>query len=408
MDRRSFLATSTAGVALSQISTASPIAPSPIAQSPIAQSPLMSAGKDSSLKIITSDPLVLETPDALLAANRITPSTSLFVRNHHGAKHLEGMQPRPMDGVIEIDGLIDKRIKYALQDLDKLPKTEVEMVLQCSGNFRYQFSKLSPIKGTPWNKGGIGNVRFGGVRISDFLKAAGVSVSKDAKFLTAEGADQPEKTGQIDYEKSVPLDIALARGMIATELNGTRLPAVHGGPVRLVIPGYYGNVQVKWLTKLRLEEAETSSFFQIPDYRTPKQRIKPGESIEYTFDNSDPNFDMKINSRIFAPIEGSKILAGSKVEMRGVAWNDGTAELTAVELSTDQGVTWMSARLSASAGPFAFREWTLSKSFEKGEYSIWVRAIDVAGRTQPIDGGLFWNPGGYGWNEIEKIRLTAV
>ena len=368
----------------------------------------MAENKDARLKVITTDPLVLETPDHLLAANRITPSTSLFVRNHHGAKHLEDMLPRPMVGDIEISGLVDKPAKVPLSELAKLPKTEVEMVLQCSGNFRFQFSKLSPIKGTPWNKGGIGNVRFAGVRIADFLKAAGVSISADAKYVTAEGADQPEKAAQIDYEKSVPLDVVLARGLLATELNGSLLPAVHGGPVRLVIPGYYGNVQVKWLTRLRFETRETSNFFQLPDYRTPKKRIEPGTPIEYTFDNSDPNFDMKINSRIFAPADNSTVAAGTSVELKGVAWNDGAADLVSVEFSQDSGASWKTTRLAASAGPYAFREWSTSVTFEKGEHSLWLRAQDALGRTQPIDGGLFWNPGGYGWNAVEKIRVMAV
>lgn len=397
MDRRSFLATSATGLALSHISNAVAVQPQ-----------AMPSGKDLGLRIITSDPLVLETPDSLLAASRVTPSSALFVRNHHGAKHLEGMQSRAMSGDLELSGLIDKPIRYPLAELAKLPKTEVEMVLQCSGNFRFQFSKLSPIKGTPWNKGGIGNVRFAGVRIDEFLKASGVTLSKHAKYLTAEGSDQPEKTGQIDYEKSIPLDVAISRGILATELNGTALPTVHGGPLRLVVPGYYGNVQVKWLTKLRLELSETSNFFQIPDYRTPKLRIDPGAAIEYTFDNSDPNFDMKINSRIFAPGDGSMIAAGKMIDVRGVAWNDGLADLVAVELSKDQGSTWSSTRLAASAGPYAFREWSTTAQFGKGEHSLWIRAVDALGRIQPIDGGLFWNPGGYGWNAIEKIRVTAV
>ena len=117
---------------------------------------------------------------------------------------------------------------------------------------------------------------------------------------------------------------------------------------------------------------------------------------------------MKINSRIFAPIDGSIVTAGLRIDVRGVAWNDGTADLVAVELSQDRGATWKSAQLSPSAGPYAFREWSSSASFDNGEHALWIRAVDALGRTQPIDGGLFWNPGGYGWNAIEKIRVTAV
>jgi sulfite oxidase len=398
MDRRNFL-----------VSAASAVASSSIATNSIA-GPLQTNGavKDSSMKVISTDPLVLETPDRLLAESRVTPTTSLFVRNHHGAKHLEDMNPRPLEGKLSITGLVSEPIQFPMIDLAKLPKSEVEMVLQCSGNFRFQFSKFSPIKGTPWNKGGIGNVRFGGVRIADVFKAAAVNVSSAAKYLTVEGADQPEKSGQVDYEKSVPLDVAMERGMLAMELNGAPLPAVHGGPLRLVIPGYYGNVQVKWLTRLRLEANETNNFFQIPDYRTPKKRIEPGTAVEYTFDNSDPNFAMKINSRIYLPEDGSNVSATERTLLRGAAWNDGAAELVAIEVSRDRGATWTATQLDASAGPYAFREWSLSMTFEKGEHTIWVRAVDALGRTQPVDGGLFWNPGGYGWNAIEKIRVIAV
>jgi len=404
MDRRTFMATGSAGLLATQITAGLKSA----GAEPQIKPKAIPTGKDASLKVIANDPLVLETPDQLLAATRITPNSALFVRNHHGAKHLADMLPRPMEGTLKIVGLVDAPVDFSLVELTKLAKSEVEMVLQCSGNFRAQFSKISPIKGTPWDKGGIGNVRFGGFRFSEFLKAAKLKVHPDAKFVTAEGADQPEKEGQVDYEKSVPLDVLMARGLLATEMNGVPLPAVHGGPLRLVIPGYYGNVQVKWLSKLRFEGSETSNFFQIPDYRTPKQRIVPGSSMEYTFDNSEPNFDMKINSRIFVPMDQATVVAGQATLVVGVAWNDGTADLTTVEISKDQGETWSATRLAPSAGPFAFREWTTKMSFEKGEHSLWARAVDAAGRTQPLDGGLFWNPGGYGWNGIEKIRVTAT
>ena len=159
-----------------------------------------------------------------------------------------------------------------------MEKTSVEMVLQCTGNFRSHFSRLAPCKGTQWGKGGVGNVVFSGVPIAALFKTLNLEVDKKAKFITAEGADQPEKPSQVDFEKSIPLDVALSRGLLATELNGQPIPAVHGGPIRLVIPGYYGSMQVKWLTRLRLEAAEAKTYYQSTDYRTPKRLIQPGEA----------------------------------------------------------------------------------------------------------------------------------
>lgn len=393
MDRREFLAAGTAmvgaGCLLAQPMTLGP------------------AGKDAGLRVVTLDPLVLETPDRLLGAGRVTPSSVLFVRNHHGAKPFESMKPRPLEGFLEISGLVKYPRRVRLADLGKMARTEVEMVLQCSGNFRSQFSKISPIKGTPWNKGGIGNVVFGGVPVAAAFQAAKLEISTAARYLTVEGADQPEHEGQADYEKSVPLSVALDRGLLATHLNGEPLPAVHGGPLRLIIPGFYGSVQVKWLTRLRLEAAETANFFQLPDYRNPKKLIKPGAAVEYTFENSDANFEMKINSRLLSHTAGERVAAGRPFAVKGVAWNDGAAKLTAVELSADGGRTWAAAVLGPPAGPYAFREWSHTLALPAGRHEVWVRASDVLGRCQTADGGLFWNPGGYCWNGYEKVELVA-
>ena len=394
MERREFLA----------MSAALATVPSVLGQ-PQSNSAL--AGKDPRLKAISTDPMVLETPDELLAASRVTPASALFVRNHHGAKPFHSMEPRPPAGNLDISGLVRNPQSVPLQQLAKMEKTSVEMVLQCSGNFRSLFSKLAPCKGTQWGKGGVGNVVFSGVPIAALFKALNLAVDRKAEFINAEGADQPEKPSQVDYEKSIPLDVALARGLLATELNGQPIPAVHGGPVRLVIPGYYGSMQVKWLTRLRLEAAEATSYYQSTDYRTPKRLIKPGEAIAINPSNSTPASDMKINSRILFPSEGAMVKADAPFTAKGVAWNDGQAALTAVELSTDGGATWKSATLGATESPYAFCEWSAPISFPAGRHELWARAVDAFGRTQPLDGGLFWNPGGYAWNGVEKITVTV-
>jgi sulfite oxidase len=364
-------------------------------------------GKDPMLTVVTRDPLVLETPDSLLRAHRMTPSSALFVRNHHGSKIFESMKPRPLEGHLEIGGLVRSPRHISLKRLGELETEVVEMVLQCSGNFRSQFSKVSPIKGTPWNKGGVGNVRFGGIPLARVFEEMRLEIHPSAKYLAAEGADQPENDEQADYEKSVPLKVALERGLLATTLNGELLPAVHGGPLRLIIPGYYGSVQVKWLTRLRLEATESSNQFQIPDYRTPKFRIQPGEKIDYTFENSDPNLDLKINSRLLSHSDGDRIPKDSAVRLRGVAWNDGAAPLTSVEVSLDAGTTWRAANLNASSGPYAFHAWSLESRIAGDTTEIWIRATDELGRCQSANGGLAWNPGGYCWSGYDKVAVIA-
>jgi hypothetical protein len=135
--------------------------------------------------------------------------------------------------------------------------------------------------------------------------------------------------------------------------------------------------------------------------------LNPGESIEYTSANSDPNYDMKINSRLYFPASESVLRANTPFIAKGVAWNDGAAELTSVELSIDQGHNWQSAVMARVTGPFAFRGWTMTISLPVGRHQIWVRAADARGRTQPIDGGIFWNTGGYAWNGVEKVSVSV-
>jgi sulfite oxidase len=364
-------------------------------------------GKDRRLITITTDPLVLETPDELLAANRITPVSALFVRNHHGAKPFLSMEPRPLDGDLEISGLIGESQRVPFRQIASLDETEVEMVLQCTGNFRLFFSEKSPIQGTPWSKGGVGNVRFRGVPIAALFNAIGLRIDAKARFLAASGADEPENPTQFHYEKSVPLDVALCRGLLATEMNDDPIPALHGGPVRLVIPGYYGSTHVKWLTRLRLDAAESTNYFQATDYRMPTRLLKPGESFTPTPENSVPAMDMRINSRILSPSEGSTVAAEVPVKVKGVAWNDGAAALTSVELSNDGGRTWHAATLAAESSPYAFREWSHAMVLSPGRHELWSRAVDAFGRTQPIEGALFWNPGGYCWNGVDKVVVSS-
>jgi DMSO/TMAO reductase YedYZ molybdopterin-dependent catalytic subunit len=352
--------------------------------------------------------MVVETPDVLLGRERVTPANALFVRNHHGGKPFLSMDPRPLEGQLELAGLVRNPQVVPLQQLAAKERTEVEMVLQCTGNFRSLFSKLAPAKGSQWGKGGVGNVRFAGVPIAAFFKAINLELDPKAKFITAEGADQPEKPEQHDFEKSIPLDVALSRGLLATHLNGAPIPAVHGGPLRLVIPGYYGSMQVKWLTKLRLEAEESKDYYQAVDYRTPNRLLKPGEPFTAEPANSSPAADMKINTRIFAPLDGAQVRASAPVIVKGVAWNDGAAPITSVELSLDQGRTWVAAVLSSAASPYAFREWKGAIELGPGRHELWSRAVDALGRTQPLDGSLLWNPSGYAWNAVERVTITAA
>lgn len=364
-------------------------------------------GKDNRLVVRKANPIVMGTPDSLLRASRITPKETLFVRNNYMLDGYMNLDPKSLKGwKIDISGHIGQPKTFLATELKGLPHVEREMVIQCSGNGRSLFSKHATTTGTQWGRGAVGNVRFAGVPLTTIFKHLGIEPSEQAKFLTAEGIDTPDKPGNPDFEHSIPLSVALDRSLLATHMNGEPIPAVHGGPVRLITPGYYATMNVKWVNRLRLESKETGNVFQLPKYRTPKQPIEPGGPFEYTFENSDPNWDMRIKSRLLSPSDGSRVAIGM-VEVTGVAWNDGNTPLVAVEVSTNQGKTWRRAKLTPSESPWAWHDWSAQVRLKKGTRSVWCRAIDALGHTQPVDGSIYWNERGYTWNEVDKITLNV-
>jgi sulfite oxidase len=201
-------------------------------------------GKDTRLEVMSAVPLVLSTPVGLLAENRITDKKYLFVRNIQDLAAGMTMEPLPLKGwETELVGLIKPfRVVILAEDLIKMEQVEYEMILQCSGNGR---NRYQDIPGTPWNQGGVANVRFGGVLLSAILEKYKVTVDPQVKYVTAEGHDLPMGLEKPDFEHSIPIAPVLERGILALRLNGEPLPGLHGGPVRLVTPGLYETMQVK-------------------------------------------------------------------------------------------------------------------------------------------------------------------
>jgi DMSO/TMAO reductase YedYZ molybdopterin-dependent catalytic subunit len=225
--------------------------------------------------------------------------------------------------------------------------------------------------------------------------------------VTAEGQRQPAGVERTEFEHSLPVADALERSFIALTLNGEPIPAVHGGPVRLVTPGFFGTMQVKWLTRLRFEAAESASYYHATEYRVPLARLEPGSDFEFTLDNSRPTWAIRLMSYILDPVQGASVEAGP-VAISGVAYNDGSARLETVLVSLDHGRTWRSADLEAPESAYAWYPWRLQAHLERGVYEIWSRAVDALGRSQPLDGSIHWNPNGYEWTGVFKSTLTVV
>ena len=364
-------------------------------------------GKDDRLVVLKPFPAVLETPTPLLTKDSLTPVDLLFVRNNQQPENAGTTTATPLAGwKIELVGLLSKTLTFDAGELAELPQTEYEMVLQCSGNSRSLYAQTVETKGTQWGRGGMGNVAFAGVKLSTLLERKGVRVKTSAKFMAAEGRDNPLPDKE-DFEHSLPIKDVLGRSILALRLNGKPLPAIHGGPVRLITPGVYATMHMKWLSRLRFEAEETTNYNQIPRYRVPLRSIEPGEAIEYTYANSRFNWDMKVKSVVLTPTPGAQIGPG-EVQVQGVAFNDGRAAIDAVHVSVDQGKTWRRAQLQPPQSPYAWTRFAATMRLPRGKHTIWARAVDRLGRSQPLDGSIDWNPSGYEWNGVEKIPVEVV
>lgn len=363
-------------------------------------------GKDRRLLVLKKFPAVFETPLNLLADRSVTPKSLLFVRNNQQPEDAATVAPSShTDWKVKFSGGINREFSTSLSQLREMEMTEYEMVLQCSGNGRALFSKAAETSGTQWGKGGMGNVRFSGVRLSKVLENNGVDIDAATQFINASGADDPED-GKEDFLHSLPIDEVLNRSILALHMNGELLPAIHGGPVRLITPGVYATMHMKWLSEVSFVTDESTNYNHVPRYRVPHRPIKPGSEYDFSLQNSRFNWNMKTKSVLLSPTTGDQLRPGPTT-VKGVAFNDGQANITSVILSFDHGQSWQQAALMPSAGSYGWTRFRLEKNFSAGQHSIWCRAIDSHGRSQPLEGSIAWNPSGYEWNGIEKITVNV-
>lgn len=352
------------------------------------------AGRNERLVVRSESPADFETPVSLLDRSWITPNDVHFVRSHLRTPRVSLETWR-----LKIDGEVERPLSLTLQDLARYPRVDQAVTLECAGNGRAFHDP--PVAGIQWEKGAVGTGRWTGVRLVDVLRDAGVKSS--GKHLVADGADSP--IGNVpDFIRSIPLEKALHPAtMLATQMNGEPVPLDHGFPLRLIVPGWEGAASTKWLVHLQVSEREFDGFFEQTAYRIPTRYVAPGEAVDPS--DTTPYTELQVKSIVTAPLDGAPVRAGSTIELRGFAWA-GEAEIVSVDVSTDLGRTWGAATLGADRAPYAWRRWSFPwRADRPGSYVAMCRATDTRGRTQPILAQ--WNPAGYLWNVIDKVRIDV-
>ncbi|WP_406002330.1 sulfite oxidase [Streptomyces sp. NBC_00829] len=302
---------------------------------------------------------------------------------------------------LTVGGRVRNALTLDLAGLHSLPSVTRRVTMECAGNGR---ARLVPRPvSQPWLVEAVGTAEWTGVPLRVLLAEAQVTAEAVEAVFT--GADHGVERGvEQDYRRSLPLPVALGDDpevIVAYEMNGLPLPPQHGFPLRLVVPGWYGMAQVKWLRDITLTDTPFTGFQQAVAYRLRQSRDEAGEPVERIAPRAlmiPPGFpDFMSRARVVRPGE---------IRLEGRAWS-GRAPVTAVEVSTDGGDSWTRAALDPSGGhDWAWRHWQTSWTATAGSHVLSVRATDAQGHTQPLDQP--WNRGGFANNLVQRVPVLCV
>ncbi|HZV95909.1 MAG TPA: sulfite oxidase [Candidatus Nitrosocosmicus sp.] len=343
------------------------------------------AGKEK-LIVRSPRPINLETPLRDLSAE-ITPTDLFFVRNNYDGPEIDASQY-----VLKVDGEVDNPLTLRLDDLRRMEQITHTITLECAGNGRSFYSPKAP--GLQWENGAVGTAAWKGVRLAEVLRLARPRPS--ASHVVPDGNDAPPTAQAPDFIRSHPIWKAMEpHTMIAIEMNGRPLPHLHGGPARLIVPGWIGSASIKWLVQLTLADKEWGGPFMQRSYRSPRV-----EDPQQTYSLQS----LECKSLIVSPLDGARVAPGAQM-MRGYAWA-GEGSVTGVDVSLDGGKAWAPAALSGPAHRYAWRGWEFPWTAVSGAHTFMARASDSLGRVQP--GGKPRDPQGYRWNVIHAVRIDVA
>ncbi|MGH8931218.1 MAG: sulfite oxidase [Egibacteraceae bacterium] len=339
-------------------------------------------GKDHAAFVVHErDPLQAELRREFAGQSLVTPYPLFFVRNH--------LAPPPVSGDFTIAiGGVTRPGSLTVAELARMPQVVTPAVLQCAGNGRAYFPNEQ--SGALWRLGAAGLGVWGGVLLSEVATRFGGPIP-GMRFLTATGSENVEP--QRRAERSIPIGKAMRDVLLALELNGEPLTVAHGGPVRLIVPGYFAINSIKYPSRVAFTAEETTAPIMASDYRLSPVDAEAGVPSEPTC------WAMNVKSWITSPL-GDHPLRQGPVTVTGVAFA-GEQPIDHVEVTTDGGASWTTAALvGPDLGPAAWRRFSHTSHAVAGTCTLASRATDAAGNAQPER--LVPNLKGYqanGWRE---------
>jgi DMSO/TMAO reductase YedYZ molybdopterin-dependent catalytic subunit len=331
------------------------------------------------------------TPLEALRAD-LTPAGMHYLLIHYDVPFVRADRYR-----LQLEGF-DRPRALTLEELRARPAVSMPVTLECAGNGRALLDER-PVS-QPWLVEAVGTAAWTGTPLGPLLEEAGVPEGTAEIVFT--GLDRGVEGGEErPYERSLPVQEAMREDVLLVYgMNGQPLPPQHGAPLRLIVPGWYGMAQVKWLGTVTAVAEPYEGYQQKVAYRL---RVDPDEP-------GTPLSRIRVRSLVIPPgvpgfPERDRFLAPGPTLVGGRAWS-GSAPIGRVEVSTDDGVTWLDAELGPTPGPFAWRRWSFRWEASPGHHVLVSRATDAEGDTQPLVAEP--NLGGYANNAVQRVGVNVA
>lgn len=288
-----------------------------------------------------------------------TPNDDFYIIQHYNQPAIAESDYR-----LRITGLVNRELELGLADIKARPKVEIDAGFECGGNSERLFQGL------------IGNARWGGTPLRPLLEEAGIDPAGiEVVFYGYDKGTENVRDLSIEqaFGRSMHINDALLDDvLLAYEMNGQPLPLYHGAPLRLLVPGWYGVANVKWLAQIHVQETRYMGRFMARDYVTLSKRMIGGE--ERWEERSVTRIQLK--SAIVRVTRN-----GNSHNVMGFVLNDGTP-LRAVEVSIDGG-PWQAAQIDPASSKYSWKLFSYAwNGASPGEHTLVSRVIDANGRIQ--------------------------
>lgn len=354
-------------------------------------------GKRDDMLVHQDEPYNAETPPDALAA-QITSLDTFYSRNHAPIPRIDSASWR-----LRVEGLVDRPLALSMDDLRRFTERTVVATLQCAGNRRADLIEVRDIPGqVPWGPGAISTARWSGASLADVLAKAGAQ--PEAAHIAFTGADVSQQaTPPQPFGGSIPVAKATSSEvLLAWAMNDQALPAAHGAPLRVIVPGWIGARSVKWLQRISAQAEPADNYFQaeysvLPPEADP-EAVGPGDGITLG--------PVAIHCAILRPGKNDHLPSGP-TEVSGFAFAGDDRTVARVDVSADHGSTWTSTDLDPPENPWTWQHWRAMVTLPPGEAELIARAWDSTAAVQAESPATVWNPRGYANNAAAHLHITC-